>query len=190
MRVFVNFMIFLVIISSGQIVFAGESDEMQGITAEHNKVRRKVGAPDLTWADDLASYAQQWADHLAFERGCRMEHRPGTRAAQGKYGENLYWASAVLWTDGTLAEQLVTAEKVVDSWAREVENYSYETNSCEPGKVCGHYTQVVWQESKFIGCGRAVCGDKSQVWVCNYDPPGNVVGRKPYLRKNNESSYF
>jgi hypothetical protein len=27
----------------------------------------------------------------------------------------------------------------------------------------------------------AVCGDsQEQVWVCQYQPAGNVVGRKPY----------
>ena len=35
----------------------------------------------------------------------------------------------------------------------------------------GHYTAV--------GCSEAVC-DKTLIVVCNYDPPGNTIGRRPY----------
>ena len=38
-----------------------------------------------------------------------------------------------------------------------------------------------------IGCGKATCQDNApwgsgawEIWVCNYDPPGNWVGEKPY----------
>jgi pathogenesis-related protein 1 len=46
--------------------------------------------------------------------------------------------------------------------------------------LCGHYTQVVWKNSMEVGGGMAICDNKSQVWVCNYNPPGNVEGEKPY----------
>jgi hypothetical protein len=29
----------------------------------------------------------------------------------------------------------------------------------------------------------ARCGN-TEIWVCNYNPPGNWVGEKPYVRKN------
>ena len=29
-------------------------------------------------------------------------------------------------------------------WYGEVEDYHYDTNSCNEGKLCGHYTQVRW----------------------------------------------
>ena len=45
---------------------------------------------------------------------------------------------------------------------------------------CGHYTQVVWANTLSVGCGVAVCPTGTIV-VCNYAPPGNYVGEKPYI---------
>lgn len=153
---------------------------MQGMTEAHNKVRAEVGVKGLAWSDDLTTYAQEWADHLALEQGCRMQHRSHQADIGDDYGENLYWASARRLSDGTVEFQKITPENVVRSWAQEVADYSSEENSCRTGKVCGHYTQIVWEKTVQVGCGRAVCSDKSQIWVCNYDPPGNVVGQRPY----------
>jgi pathogenesis-related protein 1 len=95
-------------------------------------------------------------------------------------GENLYWASPERFSSGKSEEQTLSPKDVVNSWAGERKDYTYSTNSCARGKVCGHYTQVVWSKTTEIGCGKAVCFDKSQVWVCNYKPPGNIIGQKPY----------
>ncbi|MCI5139186.1 MAG: hypothetical protein D3922_12405, partial [Candidatus Electrothrix sp. AR1] len=59
-----------------------------------------------------------------------------------------------------------------------VKYYDYATNSCH--SVCGHYTQVVWRSTKEVGCGMASCNDKAQLWVCQYNPRGNMLGQKPY----------
>jgi hypothetical protein len=48
---------------------------------------------------------------------------------------------------------------------------------------CGHYTQVVWRNTERVGCGYSTCqaqGFNFEVWVCNYDPPGNFIGQAPY----------
>jgi hypothetical protein len=45
--------------------------------------------------------------------------------------------------------------------------------------VCGHYTQIVWRNTKSVGCAVAR-GKGVEVWVCNYDPPGNYAGQRPY----------
>lgn len=36
--------------------------------------------------------------------------------------------------------------------------------------------QMVWVGSERLGCGVA---PSCSLWVCHYDPPGNVVGRFP-----------
>jgi hypothetical protein len=54
--------------------------------------------------------------------------------------------------------------------------------------VCGHYTQIVWKTTTRLGCGVALCDQNSpfmgfpkwEFWVCNYAPPGNYNGQRPY----------
>ena len=147
------------------------------MVAAHNRWRETVGAPNLAYSPELDASAQKWANHLKQSNQCRMQHSK----PNGRYGENLYWASAIKWSDGRRELQKISAEKVVDDWASERANYDDKNNRCATGKICGHYTQVVWKTTTRVGCAVAVCDDsREQVWVCQYQPPGNWVGRKPY----------
>lgn len=141
------------------------------MVAEHNRWRAQVGSPPLRWSDKLAGIAQDWADHLT-SNGCAMYH------SNNGYGENIYQASALMWSDGRRDFQHKTPKDVTDSWGSEIKYYNYADNSCSG--VCGHYTQLVWKDTKEMGCAMSVCGDNSQIWVCSYYPPGNFVGQKPY----------
>ena len=147
------------------------------MVAAHNKWRAQVGVGKLRYSPELAVSAQAWADNLKKTHHCQMRHsRP-----DGKYGENIYWASATVWTDGRRRLQEIASAKPVDSWGSEKADYNYANNSCKPGKVCGHCTQMVWKDSKKVGCAMALCEDtQDQVWVCHYRPAGNWVGMKPY----------
>jgi pathogenesis-related protein 1 len=132
----------------------------QAMLKAHNAVRTSVGVPPLVWSDQLAEVAQDWADHLIATGG--LLHRPDNR-----YGENLY----------TISGGTASPAQVVDFWAAEARGYDIRSNSCRG--VCGHYTQIVWGKTRTVGC--AVATDRRrEVWVCNYDPPGNVIGYRPY----------
>jgi uncharacterized protein YkwD len=128
--------------------------------AAHNAVRRRVGTAPLIWSDGLAERAQNWADTL-LARG-QFAHRPN-----GAYGENLF----------AITGAAATPEQVVEDWAAESRDYNYRSNKCHG--VCGHYTQIVWGNTREVGCAAARGGGR-EVWVCNYDPPGNWVGERPY----------
>ncbi|MDG4475892.1 CAP domain-containing protein [Thiovibrio frasassiensis] len=151
---------------------------------EHNILRAAVGTPELRWSDALAGQAAAWAKELQ-KTGCGMKH------SQSGLGENIYWASA--WKSGTrspgksswqwrLSPQPITEKNVVASWGVEQSWYSQASNTCAApsGKSCGHYTQMVWRTTREVGCAKAICEDSSQVWVCNYAPAGNIIGRRPY----------
>lgn len=143
-----------------------EAGRLAGITAAHNRVRAPLGLPPLVWSDELARYAQAWVDKLA-RKGCTLQHRPRSGANAQRHGENIF----------SMTGQSPTVDDVVGMWAAEVENYDAKTDRCKG--VCGHYTQIVWRATERVGCAMAACGD-TEVWVCNYDPPGNFVGQRPY----------
>ena len=149
---------------------SAEPAAQMGMTAAHNAARAAVtpatspAIPPLVWSSALAATAQAWADRCTFQHSA------------GKYGENLYAS----------AGQDVSPAAVVDSWVGEAKDYDYAANECSG--VCGHYTQVVWRDSAQLGCAVTSCTKNSpfsgfpewQIWVCNYDPPGNFNGKRPY----------
>jgi pathogenesis-related protein 1 len=141
----------------------GEPPAMAGMLAAHNRARHAVGVPDLQWSAKLAETAQGWAETLRGQH-CAMRH-----SGAAGIGENLAWAGG----------RHLSPADVVAMWVREGRAFNPADNSCDRGAVCGHYTQVVWRNTKFVGCAIASCGD-SEIWVCNYSPPGNYIGERPY----------
>jgi pathogenesis-related protein 1 len=136
------------------------SDLAREMLAAHNAARAKVQVKPLAWSADLARRAQEWANKLL--EGNQLSHQKKV-----SYGQNLYE------TRGGRA----SAAKVVETWAAEASEYDYEKNRCRG--QCGHYTQVVWSGTREIGCAVARNASR-EVWVCDYNPPGNYVGRRPY----------
>ncbi|EFJ37505.1 hypothetical protein SELMODRAFT_76987 [Selaginella moellendorffii] len=139
----------------------------------HNSARASVSTspriPPLSWSTDAAAFATQWITSLRDTKNCGLVHS-GNRA----YGENLYkWQGSPGLPPPNPAE-------AVKSWVSERKDYTYATNSCAAGKVCGHYTQVVWRNTQRVGCASITCPGNAMLVSCNYDPPGNWVGQKPY----------
>ncbi|CAH8865699.1 unnamed protein product [Trichobilharzia szidati] len=149
--------------------------DLQKLLRLHNEYRHKVMncelenqppakyLPDLKWDNELAQLAQKLADT------CVIEHdEPKSR--KFKYvGQNVAAVS--------------TVERAVEAWFLEYKYYDYNTQRCS--KVCGHYTQLVWQNTTHVGCGVKVC--KSTGYglsiVCNYGEGGNWNREYPYQTK-------
>ena len=163
--------------------------EATELLAAHNAVRQRIGEveserlggtvniPDLIWDSAVAAVAQRWADSLIKKNPPAGGHRKHEELQQLGLGENWYLA----WSEGTTD---LSAKAVVESWAGEKKWYGYDENSCAPGKDCRHYTQLVWSGTQRLGAGRAVRttddGRTYVIWVCNYAPPGNIRGERPY----------
>lgn len=128
--------------------------------AAHNAVRAGVKVPPLQWSEHLAAVAQQWANTL-------LARRQFIHNLDSPYGENLFDVS------GAAATPAVAFK----FWASESRNYDYATNTCRG--LCGHYTQIVWRDTKSVGCAVARGGGR-EVWMCAYDPAGNWLGQRPY----------
>jgi len=125
----------------------------------HNSWRLRFSVPTLTWDSAVAAVAQDWANQVA-ATGI-FAHRPNN-----KYGENIWGGTTGFFV----------ATDAVNSWGNEVNDYDFATNTCAAGKACGHFTQLVWARTIKVGCGKGV-GHGNDYYVCNYDPPGNLVGQ-------------
>lgn len=131
--------------------------------APHNVARLALRLRPLLWDAKLARYAQWYANQRRFD--CALEH------SDGPYGENIFWGSGNDWTPS----------QAVADWVSERQWYDYWSNSCAGGEQCGHYTQIVWSSTRRVGCARVKClGDRGVFMTCNYDPPGNYIGERPY----------
>jgi pathogenesis-related protein 1 len=152
-------------ISIGSNLSAKEVQQLIGL---HNKVRADVGVGSLIWSKKLAIYAQGWANNLA-SMDCDLRHRPRSGKWKQKYGENLF-----IGTSGYYG-----VADAVRSWESEIIYYQGQTLDSSNYHDSGHYTQIVWKTTEQIGCAKAECNGNLIV-VCNYNPPGNVLGQKPY----------
>jgi pathogenesis-related protein 1 len=140
----------------------------------HNGWRRMVDVRPLRWSDELARGAQAHADSLAAD-GCRLSHH----GLPANVGENLLASVFSSQVRDEAVHPMAPAE-VVNLWASEGSDYDDSRNACASGKQCTHYTQLVAQRTKEVGCGMALCPSRGQVWVCDYYPAGNIEGKRPY----------
>ncbi|HEY0193753.1 MAG TPA: CAP domain-containing protein [Kofleriaceae bacterium] len=155
----------------------GEPAELAGITAAHNRVRAMTDTATalvpLVWDDALAATAAAWVAQCKDADGNGLvDHNDGRSAGHPYYvGENTYASS------GT-----ATGPGAVGAWAGELAHYHYDTNACDSGQDCGHYTQIVWRTTTALGCALATCRGLAypSSIVCDYGPGGNVNNAKPY----------
>ncbi len=144
--------------------------DVEAFVGYHNKIRSELGVEPVQWSPEIAAYAQKWADRLAVKGD--LEHRPIDGEWARVYGENL-----------AIDRSIVAC---AEAWHSEVKDYP-SVVPIPPDLsdfTAGHYTQMVWRTTKRIGAGVAVVKDGRfkgmTLVVCNYDPPGNMVGEKPY----------
>jgi len=136
-----------------------QSDIAKTILEVHNQERAAVGVPALVWNDKLAADAKVWAEHLATTPD--FKHDPN----RGDVGENIA---------GFNPSKGISAPGEGQSlWVDEKKEYT--------GSELNHYTQMVWKNTKEVGCATASgSGHPYSILVCRYSPGGNDIGQKPY----------
>lgn len=147
------------------------------LLTRHNYYREIHQVDNLSRNSEIETIAQNYSEYLTENK--KFEHS-GNKYNGLKLGENLYMKYGSYQVS-------VTGTDAVDSWYSEVSYYNFSN----PGysSEAGHFTQLVWKESKDLGCG-ASCQNNACVVTCNYYPPGNVIGlfsSNVFPAKNSES---
>ena len=134
--------------------YTNAKDLQTDILNSTNFYRYEHNATALTWNATLASFAQSWANR------CQWKH------SGGPYGENL-------------AAGFANVTDSVDGWGNERAEYNFNTPTGF-SEATGHFTQLVWKDTTSTGCAAVNCTGKGGMTgfflVCEYSPPGNVVG--------------
>ncbi len=159
----------------------------QDVIKVHNEKRSLYfNDSPLRYSLELEEDAQRYADILASTGEFR--HDPTNH--QKNYGENLYASSK---------NRPLTIYDAMSHWFDDEEpHYHYEDGSCDIGYQCGHYTQVIWQRTREVGCATAKYQTgrfkNGYIYVCKYYKAGNIIfnGKKlkPYCSNYDMSDIY
>jgi hypothetical protein len=132
----------------------------------------------LTWSDEMSRVAQAYANQCIWAHGMLYD------CENNRLGQNLFV------TANSAGYPALNMTSVVTQWNNERNYWTFSTSTCATGQECGHWTQNVNARSAQVGCGFAQCPKITvggATWtnailaVCDYTPPGNVVGAPMYL---------
>jgi Cysteine-rich secretory protein family len=181
-----------------------EGAERDRFLAAHNAARKAVEVDPVRWSDEVSKVAldslEQQKEQLieAAKEGWDEKQVPlPAHRADTKHGENVA---------GWVGSGQQPTELAVTYWLREKAAFDklnkdsdyrvgdeegqteVDDNGQERPVIVGHYTAIVWRATRHIGAARLEFtladerGDARRyvAIICNYSPPGNRHGDKPY----------
>ncbi|OQU99549.1 hypothetical protein CLAIMM_05163 [Cladophialophora immunda] len=145
----------------------------------------------FTAAASTTPLSPQYTDSLTFRESIlnstnfyRYEHSAGY----------IYWNETLASYAQEYSQNCVWAHSHGPRrWGNERALYNF-SNSDPTGftEATGHFTQLVWQGTQATGCGWTDCNGKNGLdgvyLVCEYWPPGNIVGENNLFFKANVDS--
>ncbi|EFJ43858.1 hypothetical protein VOLCADRAFT_95941 [Volvox carteri f. nagariensis] len=151
---------------------------------KHNMYRENHRALPLRWDASLAASSAEYALRLA-KADCSIQHS-GSRA----FGENLYAVQV------SPPQNDYTCTTAVRVWYEEVFNYNFfaaQPYYDNKPNFVGHFTQVVWRSTSFVGCGVAIVqtplklpmgtvNSTCKIVTCRYREPGNIATDMYFLK--------
>lgn len=126
-----------------------------------NEYRRLHQSPPLIYSTTISEFSQSWADYMSINQV--FQH-----SKENMYGENI----ALAYYTDTDTDTLI---KSIDMFYNEVLLYDY--NNPVFNSETGHFTQLVWMNTREIGLGIAT-STNGYTYICtNYNPSGNYMGQ-------------
>lgn len=125
-----------------------------------NALRARHAAPPVEYRQELCRDALSWAWYLA--------NTSSFAHSSTVHGENL----AML--GGVVAPERAGAS-AIDMWYSEIALFDFDDPNGNSYLVTGHFTQLVWTSTRFVGLGIAA-GPGGTYVVMQFSPPGNYLG--------------
>ncbi|KAK9882205.1 hypothetical protein WA026_019717 [Henosepilachna vigintioctopunctata] len=165
--------------------------QAQAIVEKHNEIRLRAacgilpGQPKaanlkaLKYSASLARKAQEATNNCLF-------NPPQITGTEFAYvGRNSFLQFSTVISYG--ADWNAT----LDDWLDKHKTYNFDAigNSANTGL----YTQLVWANTEYVGCGYTLYMDSlsqfpyNKLYICAYGPAGNIIGETPYIIDNSGS---
>ena len=113
----------------------------------HNEYRARHGVPAMTISMKLCVSAQEWANHLASRN--EIYYCP-TRIFN--FGQNIFCC-----VESSLLPS-ISGQEVATYWYSSMKKYDFtkRPSLLHTNFSSGHFTQIVWKNTQFIGVGKSV----------------------------------
>ena len=150
-----------------------EFDYIRKMLRKHNEMRIKHNVQKLKSNEKLNKLAKIYAEKIINNK----ENIEPLLYNEDVLGENIF-----------ISKTGLSSQEIFEAWYNEHKNYDFNKNKFQKGT--GHFTQIVWKETKEVGFGKIEFGDLLCL-VALYYPAGNKFGeftKNVYESNNNESN--
>ena len=131
----------------------------------HNQYRKEHYVDMLQLDDNMCQKAQKKLEKLRNQKNENNETL--IEENDNDYGENL-WIGKIKEFNKDKVKEACT------SWYNEINNYKFGSNKYQSGT--GHFTQMIWKETRRIGFGYLRSQNNNNIYfLALYYPPGNKL---------------
>ncbi len=141
----------------------------------HNDARNEVGVAPLVWSEKLEEQALKYAKQIARTNNYKHSNtKDGENLAMFYEYEESNKVKTYIYSDTPLYDASM-------AWYEEIKDYKYsKIKRFRIGPKIGHYTQMVWKDTKEVGIASAISKNGKVYVVARYYPVGNYLGEYPY----------
>ena len=126
---------------------------------EHNKYRSYHNCKPLSLNNELCELAQKYAKECA-------------KAKNIIHFNDLYNGDIIGQNISVIDIDYFDVKEICKKWYYEKNNYKFYSNKYIEGT--GHFTQLIWKETKLVGFGYKEDNNGKLYFVANYYPAGNI----------------
>ncbi|XP_064456977.1 scoloptoxin SSD976-like [Ornithodoros turicata] len=165
--------------------------EKETILRVHNELRSKLALGQIGEFPQAADMIKlQWNDELA---AVAQAHTEQCKFAHDTYKERI--TTLIKWTGQNVATISTTRANDTADWPTMINKWFVEYKDAPvsivsnfvqtTGRPIGHFTQVGWAQTRFVGCGYNSYNTTARyaykkLYTCNYAKMGNFLRRPVY----------